>query len=131
MPGIGKSTAGAIMSLAYLKPQPILDGNVKRVIARLIKKDLSSLKETELWKLSKELVDEVLEFLTVHFIKKKLLIKNRIAPNIRIEADKNMLTSIFRNLILNIMLFFLHRLNKLTQFTRYSIYRMLNVYYLV
>tara|TARA_B100000475_G_scaffold194159_1_gene169481 strand:- start:318 stop:1319 length:1002 start_codon:yes stop_codon:yes gene_type:complete len=58
MPGIGKSTAGAIMSLAYLKPQPILDGNVKRVIARLIKKDLSSLKETELWKLSKELVDE-------------------------------------------------------------------------
>lgn len=49
----------------------------------------------------KELVDEVLEFLTVHFIKKKLLIKNRIAPNIRIEADKNMLTSIFRNLISN------------------------------
>ena len=58
MPGIGKSTAGAIMSLAYLKPQPILDGNVKRVIARLFKKDLGSLKETELWNLSKKLVYE-------------------------------------------------------------------------
>ena len=58
MPGIGKSTAGAIMSLAYLKPQPILDGNVKRVIARLLKKDLGSLKETELWNLSKKLVNE-------------------------------------------------------------------------
>ena len=46
------------MSLAYLKPQPILDGNVKRVIARLFKKDLGSLKETELWNLSKKLVYE-------------------------------------------------------------------------
>ncbi len=27
LPGIGKSTAGAILSLAYLDPHPILDGN--------------------------------------------------------------------------------------------------------
>lgn len=34
LPGIGRSTAGAIMSLAYRKPFPILDGNAKRVLAR-------------------------------------------------------------------------------------------------
>ena len=32
--GIGRSTAGAILSLAYQQAQPILDGNVKRVLTR-------------------------------------------------------------------------------------------------
>ena len=57
LPGIGKSTAGAIMSLAYLVPHPILDGNVKRVISRFLKKELDLIKEPELWKLSKEMVN--------------------------------------------------------------------------
>lgn len=34
LPGVGRSTAGAIASLAYGKRAPILDGNVKRVLAR-------------------------------------------------------------------------------------------------
>ena len=34
LPGIGPSTAGAILSLAFELPGVILDGNVKRVIAR-------------------------------------------------------------------------------------------------
>jgi len=34
LPGIGRSTAGAIRSIAFKKPAPILDGNVKRVLAR-------------------------------------------------------------------------------------------------
>ncbi|MBO9489284.1 A/G-specific adenine glycosylase [Endozoicomonas sp. G2_1] len=34
LPGIGRSTAGAILSLALNKHYPILDGNVKRVLAR-------------------------------------------------------------------------------------------------
>jgi len=34
LPGIGRSTAGAILSLSLEQPQPILDGNVKRVLAR-------------------------------------------------------------------------------------------------
>ncbi|MGB5606794.1 MAG: A/G-specific adenine glycosylase [Gammaproteobacteria bacterium] len=34
LPGIGKSTAGAILSLACAQRHPILDGNVKRVLAR-------------------------------------------------------------------------------------------------
>ena len=35
LPGIGRSTAGAILSIAYQKPYPILDGNVKRVLCRV------------------------------------------------------------------------------------------------
>ena len=34
LPGIGKSTAGAILSLAFEQRHTILDGNVKRVLAR-------------------------------------------------------------------------------------------------
>jgi A/G-specific adenine glycosylase len=34
LPGIGLSTAGAIMSIAYNRSHPILDGNVRRVLAR-------------------------------------------------------------------------------------------------
>jgi A/G-specific adenine glycosylase len=34
LPGIGRSTAGAILSLALGQRHPILDGNVKRVLAR-------------------------------------------------------------------------------------------------
>jgi A/G-specific adenine glycosylase len=34
LPGIGRSTAAAIMSLAFEEPEPIMDGNVKRVFAR-------------------------------------------------------------------------------------------------
>ena len=34
LPGIGRSTAGAILALAWGQPHPILDGNVKRVLAR-------------------------------------------------------------------------------------------------
>ncbi len=34
LPGIGKSTAGAIRSIAFQQPASILDGNVKRVLAR-------------------------------------------------------------------------------------------------
>jgi len=34
LPGIGRSTAGAILSLAFNTRHPILDGNVKRVLAR-------------------------------------------------------------------------------------------------
>ena len=34
LPGIGRSTAGAILALAYKKKYSILDGNVKRVLAR-------------------------------------------------------------------------------------------------
>lgn len=35
LPGIGRSTAGAILSFAYNMPTTICDGNVKRVLARV------------------------------------------------------------------------------------------------
>jgi A/G-specific adenine glycosylase len=34
LPGIGRSTAGAVLALAFAERHPILDGNVKRVLAR-------------------------------------------------------------------------------------------------
>ena len=37
LPGIGRSTAGAIISAVTDKPVPMLDGNVKRVFARFFK----------------------------------------------------------------------------------------------
>ena len=35
LPGIGRSTAGAILAIAFDQPAPILDGNVRRVLVRL------------------------------------------------------------------------------------------------
>ncbi len=35
LPGIGRSTAGAILAIAYNLATPILDGNVKRILARV------------------------------------------------------------------------------------------------
>jgi A/G-specific adenine glycosylase len=35
LPGIGRYTAGAILSLAYGLPEPAVDGNVRRVLCRL------------------------------------------------------------------------------------------------
>lgn len=34
LPGIGRSTAGAILAQAFKEPYPILDGNVRRVLCR-------------------------------------------------------------------------------------------------
>ena len=36
LPGVGEYTASAILSIAFNKPYPVLDGNVKRVISRII-----------------------------------------------------------------------------------------------
>jgi A/G-specific adenine glycosylase len=35
LPGIGRSTAAAIAAFCFARPEPILDGNVKRVLARV------------------------------------------------------------------------------------------------
>jgi len=36
LPGVGRYTAGAVASIAFDRPEPVLDGNVKRVLARLL-----------------------------------------------------------------------------------------------
>ena len=52
LPGIGKSTAGAIMSIAHQIPTPILDGNVKRILQRYFSNKKNIFSEKELWNLS-------------------------------------------------------------------------------
>ena len=54
LPGIGESTAGAIMSIAYKKSYPILDANVKRVLSRFAKVKETSLskRDKKLWEIS-------------------------------------------------------------------------------
>jgi A/G-specific adenine glycosylase len=54
LPGVGRYTAGAVMSIAFDKPRPIVDGNVRRVLARLTDDPAPS--ETELWDLATALV---------------------------------------------------------------------------
>ena len=36
LPGVGRYTAGAVLSIAFDKRVPVLDGNVKRVLSRLM-----------------------------------------------------------------------------------------------
>ena len=59
LPGIGRYTAGAICSMAFNQPMPILDGNVIRVLTRIfgIAKNPKE-KETSqlLWRIAEELV---------------------------------------------------------------------------
>ncbi len=61
LPGIGRYTAGAICSIAFNQPTPILDGNVIRVLTRIFGIG-GNPKEKEtnarLWKLAEELVKE-------------------------------------------------------------------------
>jgi len=55
LPGIGRSTAGAILALSTGQRFPILDGNVKRVLARFFGVEGSTAEravEERLWKLS-------------------------------------------------------------------------------
>jgi A/G-specific adenine glycosylase len=55
LPGIGRSTAGAILALSRGERFPILDGNVKRVVSRFfgVQGDLAERAATEkLWRLS-------------------------------------------------------------------------------
>lgn len=59
LPGIGRYTAGAICSIAFNQPAPILDGNVIRVLTRLFGiADNPKEKQTNarLWQLAEELV---------------------------------------------------------------------------
>ncbi len=59
LPGIGLSTAGAILALAYEERYPILDGNVKRVLCRYYAIEGSPADkkvEAELWHLAEQLL---------------------------------------------------------------------------
>lgn len=55
LPGIGRSTAGAILSCAYNLPAPILDANVRRVLSRFHAvngPEESRIPDSKLWQLA-------------------------------------------------------------------------------
>ncbi len=61
LPGIGRSTAGAILSFAYNQEAPILDGNAKRVLSRLAAvpgQSMGGKTEGLLWKISESLIPQ-------------------------------------------------------------------------
>ncbi len=61
LPGIGPYTAGAISSIAFDKPSPILDGNVMRVLTRVYgiqKNPKESTCQKGLWELSRSWVQQ-------------------------------------------------------------------------
>jgi len=62
LPGIGRSTAGAIMALAFKQHDAILDGNVKRVLCRFYAVNGwpgESAVEKQLWQLAEGLTPEI------------------------------------------------------------------------
>ena len=59
LPGIGRYTAGAICSIAFNQPKPILDGNVMRMLTRIFgiaENPREKKTNTRLWKLAENLV---------------------------------------------------------------------------
>ena len=60
LPGIGRSTAGSIISSTFDLPTPILDGNVKRIFSRLLASEgKSNKKEQKLWEFSSSLISTI------------------------------------------------------------------------
>lgn len=57
LPGIGAYTAGAVASIAFGRPEPAVDGNARRVLARLF--DLEEVSPTALDKSARILIAEV------------------------------------------------------------------------
>ena len=58
LPGIGRSTAAGVLSSAFDRPEPILDGNVRRVLARLVAAPRPPQQElVRFWRLSDTLLD--------------------------------------------------------------------------
>jgi A/G-specific adenine glycosylase len=69
LPGIGRSTAGAIAAFAYQARTPILDANVKRVLSRFfgITGDLQNQKTTQqLWAKAQELLPKSAEKMPIY-----------------------------------------------------------------
>jgi len=61
LPGIGPYTAGAILSIAHGIPEPVVDGNVERVLARVfaVEEDVEKAGgKKKVWALAKALIPE-------------------------------------------------------------------------
>jgi len=61
LPGVGRYTVGAVVSFAFNRPAPIVDGNVARVLSRLMDfsdKIEGAAAQRQLWAWAAELLDE-------------------------------------------------------------------------
>jgi A/G-specific adenine glycosylase len=79
LPGIGRYTAGAICSIAFNQPTPILDGNVIRVLTRMFgigENPREKKTNADLWQLAKELVAHASRF-TFHVSRSKSRTRTR------------------------------------------------------
>jgi A/G-specific adenine glycosylase len=59
LPGVGRYTAGAVLSIAYNQNVPVLDGNVKRVLSRLFclkENGANPASENRLWQIAEQLL---------------------------------------------------------------------------
>jgi A/G-specific adenine glycosylase len=56
IPGVGEYTAGAVCSIALNLPEPIVDGNVVRVLSRIYAIGKIDAKKTEIWNRARALV---------------------------------------------------------------------------
>ncbi|HPD17407.1 MAG TPA: A/G-specific adenine glycosylase [Planctomycetota bacterium] len=59
LPGVGRYTAGAVLSIAFDVPAPVLDGNVARVLARLLRLrgDIrAAATQRRLWRVAEQLI---------------------------------------------------------------------------
>ncbi len=54
LPGVGRYTAAAVASIAFGEPAAVVDGNVKRVLGRILGRELM---EQECWAVAGELLD--------------------------------------------------------------------------
>jgi A/G-specific adenine glycosylase len=55
LPGVGRYTAGAVASIAYGEPVPVVDGNVRRVLTRMLGRSLS---DSQCWQAAGELLEQ-------------------------------------------------------------------------
>ena len=79
LPGIGRYTAGAICSIAFNQPMPILDGNVIRVLTRVYgigENPKERQTNARLWKLAEELVAHASR-ITLHVSRSKWRTRTR------------------------------------------------------
>jgi A/G-specific adenine glycosylase len=51
LPGVGRYTAGAIRSIGFNRPAPIVDGNIRRIIHRLFAAE-ANMPEKDLWQIA-------------------------------------------------------------------------------
>jgi A/G-specific adenine glycosylase len=54
LPGVGRYTAGAVMSIAFQREVPVVDGNVRRVLARILNDPAPT--DATLWRVAADLV---------------------------------------------------------------------------